>query len=69
MELVREWISYPHTNTGGGVMKKVMAVLFAVLLAGVSMSPAWAGGDEVRGDNGQGDTNQVDADSQGNQAP
>jgi hypothetical protein len=49
-------------------MKKVMAVLFAAILLGVSMSPAWAGGDKVRGERGEGETNQVDADSQGNQA-
>ena len=50
-------------------MKKMLAVLFAVMFVCGSMSPAWAGGDKVRGDKGQGETNQVDADSQGNQAP
>ena len=50
-------------------MKKMLAVLFTVMFVSLALSPAWAGGDKVRGDRGQGETNQVDADSQGNQAP
>jgi hypothetical protein len=41
---------------------------FAILaLLAVSLTSAFAGGDKVRGENGQGDVNQVNFDAQGNQ--
>ncbi|MDD5511121.1 MAG: hypothetical protein PHI12_09980 [Dehalococcoidales bacterium] len=41
-------------------MKKVLfAVLAVVLLTFCITSPAFAGGDKVRGENGQGEVNQV----------
>ena len=49
-------------------MKKILAALFAIVLSGAVLSPAWAEGDKVRGERGQGETRQVGADSQGNQA-
>ena len=49
-------------------MKKLIAVLFTLMFVSVCTSPAWAAGDKVRGEKGQGEVNQVDADSQGNQA-
>jgi hypothetical protein len=41
-------------------MKRIILVLVAVILLTVSIaSPAFAAGDKVRGENGQGDVNQV----------
>ena len=40
-------------------MRKRIAVLLACLLLVGSVSPALAGGDKVRGENGQGEVNQV----------
>ena len=40
-------------------MKKVILVLLVVLALSISVaSPVFAGGDKVRGDKGEGDTNQ-----------
>ena len=50
-------------------MKKILAALITAMFVSVSLSPALAAGDKVRGEKGQGETKQVDADSQGNQAP
>ena len=41
-------------------MKKVLlAVLVVLALSAIVVSPAFAGGDQVRGENGQGTVNQV----------
>jgi len=41
-------------------MKKIfIALLLALTLVIIIASPAFAGGDQVRGENGQGDVNQV----------
>lgn len=49
-------------------MKKLFTVLLAAMLISVFSSPLLAAGDKVRGEKGQGETHQVDADSQGNQS-
>ena len=41
------------------IVRKRIAVLLACLLLVGSVSPALAGGDKVRGENGQGAVNQV----------
>lgn len=48
-------------------MKKLIAVVFAVAFLCSAVTPAFAGGGKVRGDQGQGSVNQVDFNSQGNQ--
>ena len=40
-------------------MKKVTMALLAALLFALAVSTAWAGGGQVRGENGQGAVNQV----------
>jgi hypothetical protein len=47
-------------------MKKILGLVTVLMI--VLSSMAYAGGDKVRGDKGVGDTNQVGANSQGNQA-
>ncbi len=45
---------------GGTIMKnKLFALIIVVILLISSISTAFAGGDKVRGDNGQGEVNQV----------
>jgi hypothetical protein len=39
--------------------RSVSTFLFVLILLLVSLSPVYAGGDQVRGDNGQGAVNQV----------
>lgn len=49
-----------ETNKRGDIMKK--ALLFLLVIAALSISitsPVFAGGDQVRGENGQGEVNQV----------
>jgi len=51
-------------------MMKKLIVLFVSLAitACLAITPVFAGGGKVRGDNGTGATHQVDSDNQGNQA-
>ncbi|MBU9888378.1 MAG: hypothetical protein KTQ49_00730 [Candidatus Omnitrophica bacterium] len=48
-------------------MKRYIAAVFALLCFCSTIAPAWAGGDKVRGDLGQGAVNQVNSDKQGRQ--
>lgn len=51
----------------GGSMKKSIMFCMVLVFFGMAVVSAWASGDKMRGDNGQGNVNQNDADSQGNQ--
>lgn len=48
-------------------MKKLIAVAFSIAFLCSAVAPAFAGGDKVRDDIGQGAVNQVDSNSRGNQ--
>ncbi len=48
-------------------MKRAVFIVAVLFLLAVSVTTVWAGGDKVRGDNGEGDVNQVSFDNQDNQ--
>jgi hypothetical protein len=48
-----------HRSEIKTMKKKVLALLFTTALFIVSISPVFAGGDQVRGEGGQGPVNQV----------
>lgn len=48
-------------------MKRMFLGLAVLALLAVSVASAFAGGDKVRGEKGEGEVNQVNSDAQGNQ--
>jgi hypothetical protein len=48
-----------HRTEGIQMKKRVTTFLFVLILLIVSLSPVYAGGGQVRGNNGQGAVNQV----------
>jgi len=48
-------------------MQKTLIGVLILAISVVYVSFAWAGGDKVRGENGEGEVNQVSFDNQGRQ--
>ncbi len=48
-------------------MKRIFLGVVVLVLSVIAVSSVWAGGDKVRGEEGQGAVNQVDFNNQGKQ--